>query len=236
MTFKLGKSSLSFRVIAASAVPEVGNENIVVVVSDVPMTNWTLSPRAPEGLPRRDGDVWLQYSTVGGNFNLLKTNVMMVIIMSAKQYIDGEWVDKDFEVHQGGTQEGSFNGIMYIDGEAFDGLTFNTNSYLTITEMSGYMKVYLSANSQGRGLTAKKYDLTPYSKLTVRYEGLSANASCGVLVYKDGSQVKSNSSSTTSGTVSVDISDLSGEHEVGISMYSESGGKECKVTYFALEK
>ena len=236
MAFKLSKGNLGFRVITASDVPEVGNENIVVVVSDVPMTNWMLSPRAPEGSPRKDGDVWLQYSTANGNFNLLKSNALMVIIISAKQYVDGEWVEREFEVHQGGGQESNFSGILYLDGDKFDDLSFTYNSYLTITEKTDHLYVYLSANTQGIGYTVKSYDLTSYNKLVMKYESMSASTTCGVGVYKSRSQIKAAASSNTSGTVTLDISSLTGEHELGITMTANDGGKTMRVTYFALEK
>ena len=92
MDFKLKKSELNFRVYTVDAKPTApGTNNDIAVISSVPMTNWSLSPDAPSGIPRSDGDVWIQYSVTGKTFDTLKNNSMIIATISAWQYVDGAW-------------------------------------------------------------------------------------------------------------------------------------------------
>lgn len=102
MDFKLNKSNLNFRVYTAATLPDAAQENDICIVSDVPMKNWILSPDAPSGAPRTDGDVWIQYSVTGNTVNIAKTGAMMVVTISASQYVDGVWVYRTAKSHRDG--------------------------------------------------------------------------------------------------------------------------------------
>lgn len=103
MNFTLKKSDLNFKVYIVAAKPTTpGAENDIAVISSVPMTNWLMSPEAPSGTPRNDGDVWIQYSVSGNTKNILKQNALMIATINAWQYVDGVWVDREAVSCQGG--------------------------------------------------------------------------------------------------------------------------------------
>lgn len=236
MDFKLNKSNLNFRVYTADPAPATGRGNDICVISDSPMKNWILSPNNPSGAPRSAGDVWIQYAAEGDTFDALKTNSLMIAPLFAYQYIDNQWVEKDFKIFHNGSWYSKFDGVFYNNGVKGTNLAFNTNNVIQVREEEGYLHFNLSANTEGRAFVSKKYSLTPYKKLTITWNSLSSGGYIGAIVYKDGNQVKSELSSQTSGTISIDISALSGMHDVGVKMYSETPSRTARVTYFALEK
>lgn len=95
MDFKLKKSELGFKVYTVDTKPTApGANNDIAVITSVPMANWIMSPDKPSGIPRSEGDVWIQYSVKGKTtFNALKNNSMIIATISAWQYVDGVWVD-----------------------------------------------------------------------------------------------------------------------------------------------
>lgn len=117
MDFKLTKSILNLRVSTAETVPTApGAENDVVILSSVPMKNWMLSPDAPTGAPRAEGDVWLQYSVKGDTFNVLKNQVFEITFVAVYQFVgevwnkvdaaicrDGEWKELLIHLFKNGT-------------------------------------------------------------------------------------------------------------------------------------
>lgn len=102
MDFKLKKNNLNFKVYTAAATPATGTENDIVIITSTAMKNWVLSPNAPSGAPRTDGDVWLQYSVDGDVFNTVKQNSFMIAPLTAWQYIDGTWASVPAVSYHGG--------------------------------------------------------------------------------------------------------------------------------------
>ena len=77
----------------ASKPTSPGANNDIAVITSVPMPNWIMSPGDPSGIPRSEGDVWIQYSVTGDTFNILKNNSMMIATIKAWQYVNGVWAD-----------------------------------------------------------------------------------------------------------------------------------------------
>jgi len=103
MRFKLTKNMLNFNVYNVPKFPTgAGTENDIAIITSTPMSNWILSPDKPYGIPRSDGDVWLQYSVSGNTFNALKQNTMLIAIISAWQYVNGAWANVEAAHYQGG--------------------------------------------------------------------------------------------------------------------------------------
>ena len=236
MDFKLNKSSLGFNVRTASSVPATGNENDIVIISDVAMNGWMLSPDKPSNTPRSNGDVWIRYTVENATFNVLRNATMLIAGLSAKQYIDGNWISKPVYHYQNGEWTEWFTGVLYDHGTKHSSLTLTPNSYCKIEDKADHMLFTLNANTSGIVLSTVTYDLTPYSKLIVKWEDMSADAQCGACVRKDGSSVKDVASLDTNGTVTIDITSLEGEYNVGMRMAANSGGKTAKIVYFALEE
>lgn len=161
MDFKLKKSNLNFRVYTASSLPNTGNENDICVISDVPMKNWILSPDVPSGAPRTDGDVWIQYYVTGNTFNVLKNSTMLITGMSAKQYVNGAWVDKTATSYRGGKWTG-WELVLY---DAGDECTDVTGGWTSIND-SGAGKSTFTKNSDHMSITSSFTSILDFSRYT----------------------------------------------------------------------
>ena len=111
------------------------------------MKNWMISPDAPSGTPRTDGDVWIRYSVDGNTFNALKNGIMMVATISASQYVDGAWVDKEAK--------------SYHDGEWVD--WYNKNA--RIAELNATQYARYSEGVEGEYVRTKDRGFTRASTL-----------------------------------------------------------------------
>lgn len=123
MDFKLKKSNLNFRVYTATETPATGIENDIVIISNTPMTNWILSPDAPGGAPRNDGDVWIQYSVIGKTSNALKQNKMVITMLYAYQYVSDAWIKKTAVTFKNGEWVEWWNGELFVYGDEYDAIT-----------------------------------------------------------------------------------------------------------------
>lgn len=249
MDFKLKKSDLNFRVYTASAVPGSGNENDIVIISDVPMKNWVMSPDAPKGAPRNDGDVWITYSVTGNTFNVLKNNTMLIATISAYQYVDGVWARVEAKNYQNGAWADWFpEGALYYNG-AFAVPYVVTGPYSdhigTCTLGDGYflLKMRTAAYST-QVVTESPIDVTDYKTMTVDFDSLTpvgTNSEIKLFAndvgVEDTTLVKeAKLSNKASGTVTLDLSTLSGSYYLAVSIYHKSAVQEAKITNWRLNK
>ncbi len=190
MDFKLKKSNLNLRVYTAAVLPSSGNENDIVVISDTPMTDWILSPDAPNGAPRTDGDVWITYTIAGNTTNILKQNAMMTAFISAKQYVNGAWVDKEAKSYQNGEWVDWYNGDTVFDRtrQTFSDITANlkecyeNTGYIYAVDSNPYIKLTTKAdNGIPRTMQWKvPIDFSKYDTLEVVGYGSSTTCYFGI--------------------------------------------------------
>lgn len=179
MNFTLKKSDLNFKVYTVEAKPTVpGAENDIAIISPVPMTNWFMSPEKPSGIPRNDGDVWIQYSVSGNTKNILKQNALVIATISAWQYVNGSWVDREAVSCQNGEWV-EWLSYLIKDGDITDfangfggfttrGLGLSSSNPKakspTATITDDYLKLYLDSTDSsyygGAYYLAQKIDLT----------------------------------------------------------------------------
>lgn len=222
-----GVNPLNFRVLGGTAAPSGPKENDIWVNSDTEITGWVFSvaePAAPV-----EGMVWIATGKSGGlEFNALKKNGIQVYPMSAKQYIDGAWVDKTAKSYQGGGWVGWITELYLYNNGEYDpditGWTCDTGTQL-----------YSSSGEQYVGSSSyctKPVDLTNYTTLTA--EGVASRkgsirvaneAFSATLAYAD-------FSITERGYVTIDISDINGNCYIGIA--SESGSMVGSVTCYSI--
>lgn len=158
MDFKLKKSNLNFRVYTAASIPATGTENDICIVSEIPMTNWILSPDTPSGAPRTDGDVWIQYSVSGTTFNALKNNAMMIATISAWQHVDGAWVDREAVSCHGGEWV-QWITVLWNASESYENTNVLGSNGFYITKNSHSSKTgSLSKSSDGMSLNSNASD------------------------------------------------------------------------------
>jgi hypothetical protein len=231
MALKLTKNDLNFRVYTASALPEAGLANDICVISDVPMSNWVLSPDTPSGPPRTDGDVWLRYSVNETPRNMLKNNTLMVAIISAHQYINGVWVDKTVKTYQNGARVDMVT-YLYSPGNQHSDLTggWTAEGYSALSSSvsageitaDGTIGLYGADDVFDVLGTKNPIDLSAYSSITADAAVLSAHADGTSIIIAVCSQkqlfnnylVKTAVWPATGGGVGIDVSDLTGEYYI----------------------
>lgn len=77
-------------------------ENTIWVNTDTEITSWVFSPDEPEN--PSDGIIWFFVGTslTAVAFNALKENNIQIYPKSAKQYVNGAWVNKTAKIYQNG--------------------------------------------------------------------------------------------------------------------------------------
>ena len=252
MDFKLKKSNLNFRVYTSPTVPETGEENDIVIISYVPMKNWMMSPDEPSGIPRNDGDVWIQYTVTGETYNVLKNATMLIATIFAWQYVDGEWVD----VPSGSYHNGMWNNIIEYLYDQGDECTDITGGWSTggPTSTSGYSigtmdtsnnKITIIADKMKfiSAKTTNKVDLTDCASLEIIVDSttLPDKAYAYLCIYKDSSYWFSDNTIarlplTGNGTFSIPVADIDGSYYVGFSIESDITRASVTVSAVKLTK
>ena len=231
MDFKLKKSNLNFSVKTAEAVPTApGKENDIVVITSVPMKNWVLTPDAPGGAPRNDGDVWICYSTSGSVCNVVKSGSVMIAPTSAFQYVGGVWENVSAVIYQGGKWVAAWDGKLYLNGNEYETVTggwqtqrptgyFNADGKATKNATS--IALAASSNQYITATPSKKIDLTSFDWLYFKVDSVTVGGSAyaHVAVYlndefSNATAVKILTTPTV-GVNALNISDLSGAYFVG---------------------
>lgn len=146
-----GSGGLNFRIVGGTSEPSNPRENLIWVNTDVKITSWIFSANEPEN--PESGTVWISTgssSTV--EFNAIKKNGIQVYPLSAKQYIDGVWVDVEAKVYQ----NGKWVDLLYV--YLISGSTLNTAFAGAWNQTTGQQGVGGSAQMTSEGLvvTANK--------------------------------------------------------------------------------
>ena len=95
-----GGAVLNFEVIGGTSQPGSAKENTIWINTDK-INNYYFSATQPENVT--DYDVWISTGTSSSiEFNALKKNGIQVYPISAKQYVNGAWVDVDAMSYQDG--------------------------------------------------------------------------------------------------------------------------------------
>lgn len=94
-----GSGGLNFQVIGGTTAPSNPKENMIWVNTSTKITSYIFSATKPTGSA---GMVWISTGTSSTvEFNALKKNGIQVYPISAKQYINGVWVNKTAMSYQG---------------------------------------------------------------------------------------------------------------------------------------
>jgi hypothetical protein len=230
-----GGGGLAFRVLGGTSAPSNQKPNDIWVNTGEEITSYIFSATEPEGYA--NGMVWI---TIGASspvaFNALKKNGVMVYPLSAKQYIDGAWVDVTAKSYQNGEWVDWWNGELYISGNEYTNFTGGWSSYYTyhssypnrgtLTKNADSLEIVANGASNIVAQTVNKIDITNYTSAEFEVECISRYSTYPLVLFVDNkndsnyntSRVASKKcelSSGKSGTFSVDISALTGMHYVG---------------------
>lgn len=136
-----GGAALNFKVVPGLTQPGTAAEKTIWVKTEK-IGAWYFSATQPEGM--KEWDVWISTGTSSQvEFNALKKNGIQVYPISAKQYVNGVWVDKTVKTYQGGKWVEWWDGYYFKEGRGSSvgkwsavqqsGITHNLN-YATISD------------------------------------------------------------------------------------------------------
>lgn len=244
MSFKFTKSNLNFDVYTVASKPTApGANNDIAIITSVSMPNWIMSPDKPSGIPRSDGDVWIQYSVSGKTFNALKNNSMMVATIKAWQYVDGAWTEVEAVSCQNGEWvdwvEYLIKGANLCEGitggwtaHAKGWASSNNNpSMPVITKNSDSITIQLNNTGWACGIYVinNKINLDNIDKISINGFGNdveSGGGSLGLVVlsalgtYANDNYVKSVSIGTEDKMYELPVAELMGEYVIGVRLLS----------------
>ncbi len=221
-------------------------ENTIWVNTDVGITGWEFSVKAPAD--PIGGMVWIATGISSKvPFNALKKGCVRVYPYDCKQYISGAWIYKDAMSYIGDTWVGWGKWLIK------DGLTTHTiktackpyaASYSAMTSLSvskGDGRIFLKGTFGDGMAYIAKVDLTNFDKLHIKgnFSQLSSTAQNNLVIWSSvsGSYTNSNVSKKTALTstgATLDVSTRAGEYYVGVMMDFEESDTWA-ITDFYLE-
>lgn len=170
------------------------------------------------------GMAWITTGTLSTvAFNALKKNGIQVYPISAKQYINNAWVDKEAKIYQNGAWVNLYewNGQLYELGEEFisktggwDIVNGRNSSYDAGQGTKEATEIHLACGTVGTAIaavTVNKVDLSKYTTLK-----------CNVTNYKRFGRIQVASSQATDGD-GVAFADITGEGTYSLNIANLTG-------------
>lgn len=223
-----GGAALNFKVMGGTAEPSNPAENTIWIDTDAKITGWLFSSHQPEN--PAEGMVWIATgSASNAEFNALKKNNITVYPLSAKQYIDGTWVNKTAKTYQNGAWVDWWDvtAWIYHNSREYTG-TWSAKAWARKSDSSvSKYTPSLSFGGMGMNFSYNGYveavgtvcnnallDLSDKTKITVVIANVSSNASeLNMIVtdtLKDGyNSLASKEKVTAAGTYTIDVSNIS---------------------------
>lgn len=152
ITRRGGSNPLNFKVVGGTAEPTNPKENTIWVNTDKKITGYYFSNKGVWNMV--EGDVWI---VTGENsnvpFDALKKNGIRINPLTAKQYIDGAWVDKTAKSYQGGAwvewlrynylfKAGEGEKVAFVKNSNGGQVTVSNDSVVLSCPDVGYNSVY----------------------------------------------------------------------------------------------
>lgn len=234
-----GGASLNFKVIGGTTAPSNPKENTIWVNTDMEITSWIFSATQPESPAA--GMVWITTGTGSPvAFNALKKNNIQVYPISAKQYVDGAWVDKTAKSYQTGEWV-EWITYIYKNGDLCESVT---GGYSQVTYSSYWTSGTVNFNADhiefktnnkniSQIKTKNLIDLTNVNKVSIRVDSYTATgtqyATASLYVSEsdaDNAAAKKQfkyTDITDIGVISIDTSGLTGSYYIGFGCSSDGG-------------
>lgn len=242
-----GSAALNFKIVGGTTTPSSPSENTIWVNTSTPISDWIFSASQPSSPSA--GLVWIRTGISStAPFSALKRKVLMVYPSSAKQYVNGAWVDVTAQSYQNNDWV-NWSLILYEPGNVhqettggyeakairyattIDGYTIHAKAP-TVTPGSSSLVISLQNNpygdnNSGSALTVNKIDLTSYQKITFEGSFVFANPVDSMRFYVSGSNtdyspdaevIVPGNNVPSSGKVTVNVAGLSGEYYVGVNI------------------
>ena len=227
----------SIDIISASELPSSGREGQLCVITNVNPSKYILSKFKPSTINKSEVYICIDGIQSQEIFYCKSKNIEVRFhLLDIVQKINGLEKKLDSYIYTNSTwvqvtsamllayQAGKFYNTDILGGESLElidgtGDTIEYNSdHICIGVVSSYGHVYYKFPN--------KIDLTLYSKLCVKISDLIADYvyAFELGVYEDNGQFKTKTTTTSKGTVSVDISKLTGFYDVGFAVSCGSRG------------
>ena len=105
-----GGGGLNFKVACQPSAPNNPKENTIWVKTDTEIKDWVFSAEAPTDTHV----VWFETGEMSNaTLNALKKNGIVLELVNARRFIDGEWVPQDWSIFQNGAWA-EFEGRLYL--------------------------------------------------------------------------------------------------------------------------
>ena len=225
-----GGGGLNFNVVGGVTQPTGPRDNTIWVKTSNTVTGWALSfnePAEPE-----NGMAWIRISTSGYNvFNALKRNTIAISPMAAMQYVNGAWEAREAQIYIDGEWRDFVQYLVKAGDTIFPlklvGKSYNAGNqgeWSSANSTTGDGFVTVAGASYGYGIAyVPDVDLTAFSTLTIEGNFKQSGVMVKLIVWdKLGTYIMDNVVRSAglpqgAGTVSLDVSGLTGKHIVGIS-------------------
>lgn len=254
----VGGASLNFKVVGGTAEPVNPKENTIWVNTDAEITGWAFA--AGEPADPVHGSVWIKTIADGSvAFNALKKNAINVCPIGASQWQTDGWVDREAKIYQGGKW---VDWVTYLFEPGMNptltALAWKSradqNNVTVPTVRVESDAIEISLVHPSGGYTGVAYfdrkNLSGASKIVAKYtisHALLGDDQCstGLLVWQAvniGYYVETAVAragvpvDTLSGTLTVDVSELSGEYYIGFGIRGSSAyTPTLKITSLTIE-
>lgn len=240
-----GSGGVNFKVVGGTTEPTSPKENTIWVNTSVTIPSWAFSATEPESPV--EGMVWISTGTSSTvEFNALKKNAIQVYPISAKQYVDGQWVNVEAKIYQNGEwiQWSTLATYLYNNGDSCTstgGEWTGRGMYMdssatgsqspTITKGSTSMKIKEASGYGGACCKANKIDLTDVTSIRIKGNVPTAVSRSDYMRLQVWSSFGSDSWSGRAASIgigssagdidkSLDVSTLSGTYYVGIYVFN----------------
>lgn len=258
-----GANPLNFKVVGGTTKPDNPRENTIWVNMSTKIADWHLSNTRPKNPVHGTVWIYNGKSS-GVSFNALKKNELMVYPIHVERYIEtvldsgesyagwdkkeakiyqnGEWVDWIVYLYNEGNLCEDITGGFVTKALQYNSSTSGANE-LTITQNTNSIKFSQNGvNTNGIAYTKNKIRLSGFKSLcftgTVYAYDQEWRASIRIWSdidsYADTNCVLSKSGNVTDGTLTIDVSSLSGDYYIGVSIYRP--GSSTPVNYVEITK
>ena len=231
-------AGVSFRVktystqeILAAATPA---DNTLGIVTDVPVSGWTISSTAPDN--PEYGHLWIRNgSSSMGSLNALRSNTILLCPVAAQQYTDAGWTDRPGATFLDGSWKEWGPNDVYLF-RAGDQNVELTGGWSGISLTASIIKMSESSEQWGGGgatvasSTNKAVDLTQFAALRICVDSYYQDFSV-IFTDIDGEKTAEKNASSP-GTMLIDLTNISGAHYITLQAYSyASDGASMSVNF-----
>ena len=235
-----GGGGLNFTVVGGTSQPVNPKENTIWVNTETEISGWVFSAEEP-GSPV-EGMVWIRLGTTSEvPFNALKKGELYCFPTSCEQYVGGSWASVDAYIYQGG-QWLQFSSESHYLAVYDSGVENVPLTLIGFTRKTSVLQASLGTGGSAYIKTSSAIDITYNSALNVTCsyiggEGTFAGYFYARILNTDGRVVAEKSSArNTKGTISLDISSLTGSYIVAAYAANSSGsyGGSCNISKIEL--